>query len=303
MSAARYRRQQRYFVGGGDRIGERCGLAVEPDPTRWQNDGETVAKLRRCRVHHIANGGAVKGRNAGSRSFPDGGEKTKSGHEGRLTTLRWLLSNRRQSAPGIYSAKMVDRQFLIVRHGQSEWNAQGRWQGQADPPLTALGVAQAHEAAETLSEVGFTGVVSSNLDRAHTTASVIASELGLPDAVVEPLLAERSAGEWSGLTKAQIEAQYPGYLDAGRRPPGYESDEDLLPRILSGVDAALRTDTEKLVIVAHGGVIYMLESHLGAGFQRIGNLGARWFTVDDRGQLGLGERWDLITEATIPDQI
>ena len=169
--------------------------------------------------------------------------------------------------------------------------------------MTALGVAQAHEAAKTLTEVGFTGVVSSNLDRAQTTASVIVSELGLPGPMVEPLLAERSAGEWSGLTRVQIEERYPGYLDAGHRPPGYESDDELLPRILSGVDAALRTDTKKLVIVAHGGVIYLLESHLGAGFQRIGNLGARWFTVDGRGQLGLGERWDLIADATIPDQI
>lgn len=194
-------------------------------------------------------------------------------------------------------------EFLIVRHGQSEWNAQGRWQGQADPPLTELGRHQAAEAAVTLESAGFTGVLSSNLDRAHTTAAIIAEHLGLPKPIVEPLLAERDAGEWSGLTKVQIQEQYPGYLSAGRRPPSYESDDALLPRLLDGVAAALQAGIEKMLVVAHGGVIYRLEQHLGADFQRIGNVGSRWFAADDNGELTLGDRWELISQSTVPDQI
>src|SRR3546814_14677380 len=65
---------------------------------------------------------------------------------------------------------------LLVRHGQSEWNATGRWQGQADPPLTDLGRAQAHHAARSLGVVD--AIVASDLQRAADTAPIISGELG-----------------------------------------------------------------------------------------------------------------------------
>ena len=105
--------------------------------------------------------------------------------------------------------------MLLVRHGQSEWNALGRWQGQADPPLSALGREQARSAVARLGAVDL--IVASDLDRALTTAAIMAEGLGVGPVMVEPRLRERSAGEWSGLTRAEIDEQWPGYLD--RAPP------------------------------------------------------------------------------------
>ena len=101
---------------------------------------------------------------------------------------------------------------LLIRHGQSEWNADGRWQGQADPPLTDLGRHQALHAARNLGTVD--AIVASDLQRASETALIIAEALGVGPVVLEPGLRERDAGEWSGLTRAEIERDWPGYLDS-----------------------------------------------------------------------------------------
>jgi len=98
--------------------------------------------------------------------------------------------------------------MLLARHGQSEWNALGRWQGQADPPLSELGRQQARAAADRLGTVD--AIVSSDLERALATAAIIAEVLGVGPVLVEPRLRERSAGEWSGLTRDEIEADWPG---------------------------------------------------------------------------------------------
>ena len=124
---------------------------------------------------------------------------------------------------------------LLVRHGQSEWNAEGRWQGQADPPLTDLGRLQAREAAGALGTVD--AVWASDLQRAVETAAIIADQLGVGPVVVDPDLRERDAGEFSGLTRPEIAARFPGYLDDGRRPPGWEPDEALLARALRALHA------------------------------------------------------------------
>ena len=125
---------------------------------------------------------------------------------------------------------------LLVRHGQSEWNADGRWQGQADPPLTDLGRLQAREAARALGAVD--AVWASDLQRAVETATIIADDLGVGPVVLDPDLRERDAGEFSGLTRPEIADRFPGYLDDGRRPPGWEPDEALLARALRALHAA-----------------------------------------------------------------
>src|SRR3954454_17144605 len=92
--------------------------------------------------------------------------------------------------------------LLLVRHGQSVWNADGRWQGQADPPLSALGEQQAVEAANRLD--GIDAVGTSDLVRHARTADLLAHELGV-DVVVDARWRERHAGEWQGHTRAEIE--------------------------------------------------------------------------------------------------
>ncbi len=201
--------------------------------------------------------------------------------------------------------------LLLVRHGQSEWNADGRWQGQADPPLSDLGRLQARAAGATVGAVD--AIVASPLERAHHTAMAISESVGVGPVLVLDDLMERHAGEWQGLTRTQIEAQYPGYLeDRGehrRRPPGWEDDDVLLERVLRAI-ATILTEldgADDVVAVTHGGVIYALERHLGADFQRIPNLGARFVSVDATGRMALGERLLLVDPdevlVTSPDQI
>ena len=214
---------------------------------------------------------------------------------------------------------------LLVRHGQSEWNAAGRWQGQADPPLTDLGRHQALHAARNLGVVD--AVVASDLQRASETALIIAEALGVGPVVLEPGLRERDAGEWSGLTRAEIERDWPGYLDspsasrhtafAGesvgtpsaerRRPPSWEPDDQLLDRVLAALGRVhdLAPDGE-VIAVTHGGVVYALEGRFGVPFERLANLGGRWVEVGQGGELrALGDRVVLVDpdELTVPAQI
>src|SRR3954451_18850203 len=107
-------------------------------------------------------------------------------------------SIRKTVASGLVASRM-----LLVRHGQSEWNATGRWQGQADPPLSDQGRQQAIDAAARIGSVDV--VVSSGLMRALETARIIADQVGVGPVVVEPDLRERHVGEWSGLTHVEIE--------------------------------------------------------------------------------------------------
>jgi broad specificity phosphatase PhoE len=214
---------------------------------------------------------------------------------------------------------------LLIRHGQSEWNADGRWQGQADPPLTDLGRHQAAHAARNLGTVD--AVVASDLQRASETALIIGEALGVGPVVLDPGLRERDAGEWSGLTRAEIERDWPGYLDspsgdrhaafAGdptqqpkaqrRRPPSWEPDEALVDRVTEALGRVhdLVPDGE-VIVVTHGGVVYALEGRLGSPFERLANLGGRWMEVGPGGELrGLGERVVLVDpdELTVPAQI
>ena len=186
--------------------------------------------------------------------------------------------------------------MLLLRHGQSEWNAAGRWQGQADPPLSDLGRDQAFVASQKLGTVD--AIVSSDLQRAMHTAQILSGQLGVGPVVIEPLLREREAGEWSGLTTAEIEEHWPGYLERGDRPPGFESDDSLLERL----EAALVAIEEQyrggeVLVVAHGGLVYALErEHRRAGpIDRLPNLAGVWLTHHgDR--LVLGDRLELIDE-------
>ena len=192
---------------------------------------------------------------------------------------------------------------LLVRHGQSEWNASGRWQGQADPPLTNHGRLQAREAAQALGAMD--AVWASDLQRATETAVIIANGLGVGPVVLETDLRERDAGEWSGLTRTEIEEAFPGYLADGRRPPGWEPDEVLCARGLTALGRIAReVGGGDVVAVTHGGLIYALEGHLGQPFERIANVEGRYFIVDGEA-VKLGERVSLAApeDVTVPKQI
>jgi broad specificity phosphatase PhoE len=194
-------------------------------------------------------------------------------------------------------------QLLLVRHGQSEWNALGRWQGRADPPLTDLGRQQAFHAAARIGSVDL--ICASPLERALHTARIISEQLGVGPVVVLPDLAERDAGEWQGLTRAEIEQQWPGYLATGRRPPGYEDQDELVARAHGALDCiAAEYDGAEILVLTHGGFINAVEQAAGLPWERMPNLGGRWVTHHgDR--LAVGDRLVLVgdDELTVPSQI
>ena len=197
--------------------------------------------------------------------------------------------------------------LLLVRHGESTWNAHGRWQGWADPPLSDLGRAQAEAAAPAAAPVD--AVVSSDLQRARTTAELMAAVLDLDPAavVIEPDLRERDVGDFTGLTRVEIEERWPGVLSnvaasiARDRRFG-ETVEQLAAR----VDAALGRlgatyAGQRVLVVTHGGVVRNLERSFGIEPNPLPNLGGIEVVVDpETGAMEAGERVLLLSPEDVP---
>lgn len=190
---------------------------------------------------------------------------------------------------------------LVVRHGQSTWNAAGRWQGQADPPLTPLGEAQARAAADALGSHPIELVVSSDQQRAAATAALIADVLagGEPRCSIDERLRETDAGPWTGLTRVEIEARWPGMLIEGRRPAGFEPWEAVARRATAAL-LALHAGAPgaSALAVTHAGVIRAIERSLGVDEGVVPNLGGRRLVVDGD-HLCLGERVLLIDPSVV----
>jgi broad specificity phosphatase PhoE len=175
--------------------------------------------------------------------------------------------------------------IYVARHGQSTWNAERRWAGHADPPLTELGRAQALQASEMLRSHGFNAVGSSNLVRARETAAILAAGLGLP--LLEPTsrLDERMAGEISGLTSTQIEERLPGFLDCWRSGepveiPGGEPWQAFVDRVLEGL-AQLEAKTGRVLVVSHMGVLRAINHSFGRPQRRYDNLEGTWIAQSE----------------------
>jgi len=195
--------------------------------------------------------------------------------------------------------------FLIVRHGESTWNVESRWQGQADPPLTELGERQAAAAAQSVGAVD--AIVTSDLQRAAATAAIIANRIGVGPVLADPRIRERNAGAWQGLTREEIEVQFPGWLQAKRRPDDFEHDEPVVARAMDLVDELAHTYSDAAVlVVTHGGVIRSLERHLTGDTSMVPNLGGI-AVAHDGARAHVVERVLLIDpdqiEVTIPGQI
>jgi broad specificity phosphatase PhoE len=193
--------------------------------------------------------------------------------------------------------------LLLVRHGQSEWNALGRWQGSADPELTELGRLQALHAANRIGAVDV--IIASPLSRALVTAQIISAQIGVAPVIVEADLAERDAGEWEGLTRAEIEVEWPGYLGHDKWPPGYETHDRLMDRTRDALDR-IESDYRgaEVLVLTHGGVIGALERDSGLPWERMPNLGAR-VVIHHGDRIEVAERFVLVDddEITIPEQI
>lgn len=180
--------------------------------------------------------------------------------------------------------------LLLLRHAQSTWNAERRWQGWADAPLSELGREQSRAMAAWLQSLGvaFTAAVSSDLARSLETARTVAGLLGLGDVTVEPALRERDVGDWSGRTTDEIEDLWPGAIEAWRagrldRPPGGEHEPAFVRRVMSAVERLTAGAAGPLLVITHGGVIRAVERQLGGDPRSTPNLSGRWVSVDEGG--------------------
>jgi 2,3-bisphosphoglycerate-dependent phosphoglycerate mutase len=152
--------------------------------------------------------------------------------------------------------------ILLVRHGETEWNAAKRIQGQTNSSLTERGRAQANTLADELDGESIAAVYSSDLDRARETAEILAARLDLP-VVLDPALRERNFGSWEGKTVAELEEQWPGAWARWREGNEGEGDvEDHLALAERVRDAIRRLAAahpgERILVVAHGGVIRVI---------------------------------------------
>jgi uncharacterized phosphatase len=133
--------------------------------------------------------------------------------------------------------------LLLIRHGETDWNAEGRLQGHTDRPLNDYGRRQAHALAERLASDEIAAIYASDLARARETAEIVGARLGLP-VVLEPGLRERDWGSWEGLTGSERDrVEYVG------EAPGEHAE-----RVLAAVHAiAGRHPAGRIVVVTHGG--------------------------------------------------
>jgi broad specificity phosphatase PhoE len=156
--------------------------------------------------------------------------------------------------------------LLLVRHGETDWNRDGRWQGHSDTHLNDIGRAQSERVAGELDGVDV--IYSSGLARARETAEIIGARLGLPVRFDERLR-ERSFGAWEGLTTAEIEAKF---RDAHLRWLAGEGQgaDDAEPfdafdrRVEEALEEILeRHPAQTVLIVAHGGTIRVIHAFAG----------------------------------------
>lgn len=149
--------------------------------------------------------------------------------------------------------------ILLARHGETDWNREGRFQGHADPPLNATGRAQAIELSVVLAGEELAAVYSSPLRRAFETAEIVAASHGL-EAVPVEALREVDVGSWSGLTRAEVEERFPKqyarWRDYGQGWEDGETYDDMGVRVVAALlQLAARHDGERVLVVTHGGPI------------------------------------------------
>ncbi len=176
-------------------------------------------------------------------------------------------------------------ELILVRHGQTDWNVEGRYQGQADPPLNDTGLRQARQTALELQTLGLEALYTSDLRRARQTAQAVADATGLP-VQLEPRLRELNLGAWQGVLYTEIKARYPALIRRWEEaplettPPDGESILALRHRVLDAVAEIVARHSSndlnryyKVCVVAHKTPIAIIKCHyLDIPLERIWSL-------------------------------
>jgi 2,3-bisphosphoglycerate-dependent phosphoglycerate mutase len=180
--------------------------------------------------------------------------------------------------------------LILIRHGETDWNTEGRWQGQVDVPLNATGRRQAQRMARSLKSAAIMAIYSSDLQRARQTAQVLADSTGLP-LHLDSRLREIHQGEWQGLLFSEIQARYTqAYQDRQRdplnfSPPGGEAVAQVRERVVAAIREIVRQHPDEAVaIVLHGFVLAVLIAHLrGQPFDQVWDLipgNGQWVVIE-----------------------
>jgi 2,3-bisphosphoglycerate-dependent phosphoglycerate mutase len=177
--------------------------------------------------------------------------------------------------------------ILLVRHGETDWNRERRWQGHADRPLNETGRAQARALAEELADDPPDAVYSSDLGRASETAQIVADRLGLA-VTFDPRLREVDVGEWSGMTAAEVELSFPEAmrrrLEGGTGWERGERYEEMAERVVAALHDIAAAETGRVLVVSHGGAMRAVWHACGGSESarpRVGNCEVHRLLVED----------------------
>ncbi|TDC99366.1 histidine phosphatase family protein [Nonomuraea deserti] len=199
----------------------------------------------------------------------------------------------------------MSKRIVCLRHGQTLWNVERRFQGHSDIPLDETGIAQAARAASLLASLRPTLIVSSDLQRANDTALALGRIVGL-DVAVDKDFRERGGGQWEGLTREEIAARWPDEYAAWEAPDG-EPVGDVAARVAAAMRKwAGRLDDDGLLVVAsHGAALRLgICELLGLPeelWPALGGLGNCSWSVLQEGRKG----WRLLEHnaGTLPEPV
>lgn len=172
--------------------------------------------------------------------------------------------------------------LVLIRHGETDWNVEGRYQGQADPPLNRRGFEQAYELAGDLRHVGLELLYSSPLLRARQTAAILAELLRLP-MHLDARLMEINQGDWQTRLRDEIEMTYPNLFQDWLNnpwkvnPPGGESLTQVRDRVYAAVDDICTLHRDSCVGIVGHRIPIILVKHR---FQRIDPQTIRTLSMD-----------------------
>ena len=180
----------------------------------------------------------------------------------------------------------MSRFLYFARHGETDWNAAGRLQGQTDVPLNAAGREQARELARRLQSAGLVTVASSDLSRARDTATIVADALGMDVSHVDEAFRERGCGIFEGLTAAECEARDPvawaARVDPTTSPPGGEPIAQVTERMVAASHRLLAHRPIPALVVSHGRAIRELVRRVrGSDVPPLSNTAVYRVTVRD----------------------
>ncbi len=160
--------------------------------------------------------------------------------------------------------------IVLVRHGETDWNREHRFQGRADVPLNEVGREQARELSGRLRSEPVSALYTSPLRRAAETADIVGERLGLPVLTCEPMC-EIDVGSWEGLTIEEVRTRFPQDARTAWSAgwAGGETYDDLDRRVVAALLAlAAAHDDERVAVVTHGGPIRSaIAASLGLSFE------------------------------------